>query len=77
MKREDTDVLIQGRVINTLPLEQPNRAVIQLRDWPLSIEVPLGDLKHGMHVEVSIDPLKVLEAGVGRHLPPSPPPRAL
>ena len=56
---------IQGRVVGTMPFDQPSRAVIQLRDWPLSIEVPLGDLKYGMHVEVSIEQLKTRGAGVG------------
>ena len=64
-KREDTNVHIQGRVVGTMPLDKPSRAVIQLRDWPMSIEVPMGDLKYGMNVEVSIEPLKTRGAGAG------------
>lgn len=63
--------------MGTMPLELPSRAIIQLRDWPMSIEVPLGDLKYGMHVEVSIDPMRVKGAGVGQLLPLMPQPHEL
>ena len=55
-----------GRVVNTLPLESPSRAVIQLKDWPQSIEVPMGDLRYGMLVELEIREVKVRAVGATR-----------
>ena len=68
---------IQGKVVGTMPLDHPNRAVIQLRDWPMSIEVPMGDLKYGMSVEVTIEPMKTQGAGAGMILQSLPLPHGL
>jgi hypothetical protein len=59
-----------GKVVNTMPLEKPSRAVIQLAEWPFPIEIPMGALKYGQQVEIDIIPVKVRSAGVGMRLPP-------
>jgi len=63
---------LKGKVVNTLPMEHPSRAVIQLENWPMSIEVPMGKLTYGTHVELEIKEVKVRGAAAGLPLGLSP-----
>ena len=61
---KDEMMTLKGKVVNLLPYHKPLRAVITLDEWPNSIEIPIGSLKVGMHVEVEVRPIQVRAAGV-------------
>lgn len=58
-------MLLTGKVVNLLPSEKPDRAIIKLDDWIESFSVPSGHLKIGQRVEIEITPLLTTAARVG------------
>ena len=58
-------MILKGKVVNLLPTEKPNRAIILLEEWPESFSIPMPHLKIGQHIEIEINPLKVLSAVAG------------